>query len=169
MRKAELGLQFVFFLCALISIVTTIGIVVILFKETIMFFKDVSLWDFLTDSEWTPLFTNKHFGIQPLVAGTFVTSAIALLFAIPMGLLIAVYLSEYASDRTRRILKPILEILAGIPTVVYGYFALLFVTPWLQKFIPDLAGFNALSPGLVLGVMILPLISSLSEDAIYSV
>ena len=173
MRKKERLLQFVFFLCALVSVVTTIGIISVLFKETFMFFREVSLWDFLTDPEWTPLFTNKHFGIRPLLAGTFLTSVIALLFAIPMGLLIAVYLSEYASDRTRRILKPILEILAGIPTVVYGYFAVVAFSPLLRAAGDylgiEVASESALAAGVVMGIMITPFIMSLSEDVISAV
>ena len=121
--------------------------------------------EFLTGTEWTPLFANQHFGVLPLVAGTMLVSAIAMVVALPMGLLAAIYLSEYAPSGFRRVVKPILEILAGVPTVVYGYFALTFVTPLLQTFFPTLSGFNALSPGLVMGMMILPLVSSLSEDA----
>ncbi|GAB4481874.1 MAG: phosphate ABC transporter permease subunit PstC [Anaerolineae bacterium] len=155
--------------CGLLSVFTTIGIVVVLLVETLEFFQEVTLAQFLLDTQWTPVFVDKHFGIWPLVAGTFLTSAIALMVALPLGLLSAIYLSEYASPRLRAILKPILEILAGIPTVVYGYFALLFVTPLLQKIIPDLAGFNAISPGIVMGIMILPLVASLSEDALHAV
>ena len=155
--------------CASISIFITFGIIVTLGYEAFQFFKIVSIYNFLTDSQWTPLFSQKHFGILPLLSGTITTSAIAILFALPTGLIIAVYLSEYASKPTRRILKPVLEILAGIPTIVYGYFALFTLTPFLQKFIPGLSAFNALSPGLVMGLMILPLIASLSEDAIFAV
>jgi phosphate transport system permease protein len=158
-----------FFACGSLSILTTIGIVLVLAFESASFFKEVSLWRFLGETEWTPLFINKNFGIWPLVCGTFLTSAIALSVAIPFGLIIAVYLSEFASPRMRMILKPTLEILAGIPTIVFGYFALIFVTPLLQKFIPELQGFNALSPGLVMGLMILPMVASLSEDALYTV
>ena len=121
------------------------------------------------DTEWTPLFADKHFGIWPLVSGTLLTSAIAIAVALPAGLLAAIYLSELATERTRRILKPALEVLAGVPTIVYGYFALVFLTPILQKIIPDLSGFNALSAGLIMGVMIIPMISSLGEDALYAV
>lgn len=137
--------------------------------ETVAFFREVPLWSFLTDTQWTPLFADKHFGILPLLCGTFLTSAVAIAVAMPVGIVSAVYLSEYASERVRRLVKPSLEILAGVPTVVYGYFALLFVTPLLQRFLPGLAGFNALSPGIVMGIMIIPLISSLSEDAMYAV
>jgi phosphate transport system permease protein len=155
--------------CALVSILTTIGIVCVLFYESAQFFRQVSLFDFLTDTQWTPLFTEKHFGILPLLSGTFLTSVIAVGVALPLGLLIAVFLSEFAHEGVRAVLKPLLEMLAGIPTIVYGYFALFFVTPILQKVIPELGGFNALSPGLVMGIMILPMVASLSEDAIYAV
>lgn len=159
----------VLFLCAVISVVVTIGIVAVLLFETIGFFQQVSIGQFFLDSQWTPLFAQKHFGIWPLIAGTFLTSFFAMFIAIPTGLLIAIFLSEYSPDKLRRILKPSIEILAGIPTVVYGYFALTFVTPLLQKFIPNLAGFNSLSPGIVMGIMITPIVASLCEDAIYSV
>lgn len=157
------------FLCSLLSVFTTVAIIYILLSETIGFFRQVSIIEFLTGREWTPLFTNKHFGILPLVCGTLLTTLIAIAVAVPMGLISAVYLSEYASPKARNIVKPFMEILAAVPTVVYGYFALLFVTPLLKKFIPDLAGFNALSPGLVMGIMIIPLVSSLSEDAMHAV
>ena len=165
----EGGIGVLLFLCAALSIFTTIGIIGVLLFETIEFFKAVSIWDFLTDTQWTPLFVEKHFGILPLLAGTFLVSTIAIAVALPLGLLSAAYLSEYAPRSFRDMVKPLLEILAGIPTVVYGYFALLFVTPALKMFIPGLAGFNALSPGIVMGIMILPMISSLSEDAMYAV
>ncbi|MBN1945146.1 MAG: phosphate ABC transporter permease subunit PstC [Bradymonadales bacterium] len=155
--------------CASLSILTTAGILGVLAFETLEFFREVSPIAFLGDSQWTPLFSEKHFGIWPLLSGTVLTSAIAVVVALPFGLMAAIYLSEFAAERTRRIIKPMLELLAGIPTIVYGYFALVFVTPLLQKVIPDLAGFNALSPGIVMGIMIIPLISSLSEDAIYAV
>jgi phosphate transport system permease protein len=157
------------FACAAVSIVVTAGIVAVLLFETAGFFKEVTFAQFFLDTQWTPHFAQKHFGIWPLVAGTALTSFFAMITAVPMGLLVAVFLSEYAPERVRRILKPVIEILAGIPTVVYGYFALTFVTPLLQKFIPDLAGFNSLGPGLVMGIMITPIVASLSEDAIYSV
>ena len=158
------------FCCGMISIATTLGIVGVLVYETSGFFAEVSVSDFLFDTQWTPLFTdNRHFGIWPLISGTFLTSFIALMIAIPIGLLLAIFLCEFATPRTRRVLKPFLEILAGVPTVVYGYFALLTVTPFLQKFFPELSGFNALAPGLVMGVMILPIVASLSEDALYAV
>lgn len=161
----RLFLQF----CALVSVLTTLGIIAVLAYEALDFFKIVSIFDFLTDTEWTPLYIDKHFGILPLLAGTFLTSLIALVVALPFGLIVAVYLSEFASSRLRSIVKPILEVLAGVPTIVYGYFALVVVTPYLQKLLPDLEGFNALSPGLVMGIMILPLVASLSEDALHVV
>lgn len=157
------------FLSALLSVFITIGIVFVLMVETFEFFKVVSLKAFLTDTEWTPLFSEKHFGILPLFAGTFLTTLIAMCVSMPIGLISAIYLSEYASERIRATIKPFLEILAAVPTVVYGYFALLFVTPLLQKLIPGLSGFNALSPGIVMGIMIVPIISSLSEDAMHAV
>lgn len=162
-------IEAVLFLCAFFSVLITLGIVVVLFTESIGFFEAVPLFDFLTGTEWTPLFLNKKYGILPLLSGTLLTSIIAMAISLPMGLIIAIYLSEFASTRARAILKPLLELLAGIPSVVFGYFALLTVTPFLQTFIPSLSGFNALSPGLVMGFMILPMVASLSEDALYSV
>ena len=161
--------RLVLFACGAVTVLTTFGIVFVLLTESVLFFKEVSLLRFLTEREWTPLFTDKKFGIAPLVCGTLLTSLIALLVATPLGLVIAVYLSEYASPRTRHWIKPLLEFLAGVPTIVYGYFALLFVTPVLQRLIPTLESFNALSAGLVMGFMILPMIASLSEDALYAV
>lgn len=157
------------FFCSLLSVLTTAGIIFILTSESLSFFKEVSLWNFLTDTQWTPLFTQKHFGILPLLTGTLLTTVIAILVAVPIGLVTAVYLSEYASNRIRTLIKPSLEILAAIPTVVYGYFALTFLTPLLKNFIPGLSSFNALSAGLIMGVMIIPLVSSLSEDAMHAV
>lgn len=165
----ERGVQFILFLCASLSILTTAGIIAVLIFETAEFFRAVPLIRFLTDTQWTPLFQDKHFGILVLASATFLTSVIALAVSLPIGLLSAIYLSEYAPSHVRRVLKPLLEILAGIPTVVYGYFALLFVTPLLKRLIPSIAGFNALSAGLVMGIMIIPLVSSLSEDALFSV
>lgn len=157
------------FLCGVVSVVTTFGIVAILGYESFHFFRVVRIRDFLFDTQWTPLFSTQRFGIWPLVSGTVLTTVIAVVVALPFGLLAAIYLSEFANERSRRVIKPAIEILAGVPTIVYGYFALVFVTPLLQKFVPNLAGFNSLSPGIVMGVMIIPLISSLSEDALYSV
>jgi phosphate transport system permease protein len=169
MKRFEFVIEWALFLCALISIGTTAGIIVVLAVETFAFLREVPIADFLFGTEWTPLFATPRFGVLPLVAGTILVSAIAMAVALPMGLLSAIYLSEYAPRGVRRAIKPILEILAGVPTVVYGYFALLFVTPLLQQFIPGLAGFNALGPGIVMGIMILPLVSSLSEDAMQGV
>jgi phosphate transport system permease protein len=154
---------------ASVSLLTTFGIIAVLAVESVLFFKEVSLSQLLLDSQWTPLFLDKHFGIWPLVAGTFLTSAIALVISVPSGLIIAIYLSEFASERARRWFKPFLELLAGVPTIVYGYFALLFITPLLQKVFPSMGSFNALSAGLAMGIMIVPMVASLSEDAIYSV
>lgn len=168
-RPGEFFIQLALTLCGILSIFTTIGIVGVLLFETVSFFREVSFTEFFLDTQWTPLFINKHFGIWPLFCGTFLVSAIALLVAGPIGLIIAIFLSEFVSDGVRRTIKPALEVLAGIPTVVYGYFALLFVTPLLQKIIPSLSGFNALSPGIVMGIMIIPMISSLSEDALVAV
>lgn len=158
-----------FMACGILSIFTTFAILGILMYETVEFFREVSFLQFFGDTRWTPLFASKHFGIWPLFVGTLLVTVIAMIVALPIGLLCAVYLSEYAPTGVRKVVKPMLEILAGIPTVVYGYFALLFVTPLLQKIIPGMAGFNALSPGIVMGIMILPIISSLSEDAMYAV
>lgn len=168
-RRVERAIEVLLFLCALASVGTTAGIIAVLAIETFSFFGEVSIVEFLTGTEWTPLFANKQFGVLPLVLGTTVVSVIALVVAVPTGLLSAIYLSEYAPERVRRVVKPVLEILAGVPTVVYGYFALTFVTPLLQQWIPGLSGFNALSPGIVMGLMILPLVSSLSEDAMQAV
>jgi phosphate transport system permease protein len=153
----------------LITILTTVGIIWVLISESWGFFSEIPLSKFLFDTEWTPLFTNKHYGILPLLSGTFLTTIIAMLTALPMGLIIAVYLSEYANKEFRKVLKPALEILAAVPTVVYGFFALTVVTPFLQHFIPGVGSFNALSAGLVMGIMIIPVISSLSEDALSAV
>ena len=169
LRIKEMLIERLLFCCSLLSVLTTVGIIYILLSESIGFFQEVRFVDFLTDTQWTPMFTNKHFGILPLLCGTLVTTVIALSVAVPVGLVSAVYLSEYATVKARHVIKPLLEILAAVPTVVYGYFALLFVTPILKKFIPGLGGFNALSAGLVMGVMIIPLVSSLSEDAMHAV
>ena len=168
-RTIERVIERALFVCAALSVFTTIGIVVVLAIETAGFLREVPIGDFLFGTEWTPLFANKRFGVLPLVMGTILVSTIAMIVALPMGLLGAIYLSEYAPPGVRRVVKPVLEILAGVPTVVYGYFALMFVTPLLQRFVPGLSGFNALSPGIVMGIMILPLVSSLSEDAMRAV
>ena len=156
-------------LCSVVSILTTIGIVSVLIFEAGLFFSEVSIIEFVTSTKWTPLFSSKHFGIWPLLTGTLLTSFGAMLIALPLGLLSAIYLSEYAPDPARQILKPILEILAGIPTVIYGFFALLFVTPLLRSISDNVAIFNAISPAIVMGIMILPMVSSLSEDAMKAV
>jgi len=168
-RTLEWIIERLLFLCAALSVLTTAGIIAVLALETYEFLREVSIVEFLTGTEWTPLFSNQHFGVLPLVVGTMLVSTIAMVVALPMGLLAAVYLSEYAPNGVRRVIKPVLELLAGVPTVVYGYFALTFVTPLLQQVFPTLSGFNALSPGLVMGLMILPLVSSLSEDAMRAV
>jgi phosphate transport system permease protein len=169
LKRFEFVIEWGLFLCALLSVGTTIGIIVVLTVETVAFLREVPIVEFLTGTEWTPLFATPRFGVLPLVVGTTLVSLIAMLVALPMGLLSAIYLSEYAGAGVRRVVKPVLELLAGIPTVVYGYFALLFVTPLLQRMIPSLAGFNALGPGIVMGIMILPLVSSLAEDAMRGV
>lgn len=168
-RFREKGITFLLFLAAFSSIAITVGIVGVLAFESINFFKSVSVLDFLTDRQWTPLFSEPHYGILPLITGTLVTTTVALLVAIPVGTIAAIYLSEYAPFKFREVVKPILELLSAVPTVVYGYFALLFVTPLLQKIMPELPGFNMLSAGLVIGVMIIPYVSSLSEDAMRAV
>lgn len=156
-------------LSATLSVFVTIGIIVVLLFETIEFFKEVSIIEFLTDKQWTPLFENKHFGILPLLNATILTSLIAMIVSISFGLTIAVYISEYVKPEKRIILKPVMEILAVVPTVVYGYFALLFVTPILKKIFPDISTFNALSPGIVMGIMIIPIVATMSDDAMQAV
>jgi phosphate transport system permease protein len=168
-RVGEQIVRGLLFGCASVSIVTTFGIVAVLLRETILFFQQVSLVEFLTGTRWTPLFASKQFGVLPLVNGTFLVAAGAMVIALPLGLMAAIYLSEYASERVRKLLKPLLEVLAGIPTVVYGYFALLFVTPLLRAIFPQTQVFNAASASIVMGFMILPLVASLSEDAMSAV
>jgi len=168
-QLVELLIERALFLSAAGSILVTAGIILVLLFETAAFLGEVSIREFLFGTVWTPLFHDKHFGVLPLVAGTLLASGIAMAVALPAGLFTAIYLSEYAPAIVRRTVKPVLELLAGVPTVVYGYFALLFVTPKLQAIVPGLAGFNALGPGIVMGIMILPLVSSLSEDALRSV
>lgn len=168
-QLAEKGIQGFLLFCALITIFTTFGIIWVLMSESFQFFKTVSLGEFLTSTEWTPLFTQKNFGILPLLMGTLLTTVIAIAVALPVGLTIAIYLNEYAPKGLRKIIKPLLELLAAVPSVVYGFFALTVMTPFLQKLIPGLPGFNALSAGLVMGVMIIPFVSSLSEDALFAV
>jgi phosphate transport system permease protein len=170
----ERVIETILFLSALFSVFVTLGIVWVLLSESIVFFQHVSLWDFLTDTQWTPLFDDDHYGIMVLLSGTLVSSAVALAVAIPLGTTIAIYLSEFAPFTLREVAKPFLELLGGVPTVVYGYFALLYVTPALQYlaltlFGYNLPGFNLLSAGLVMGIMIIPYVSSVSEDAMRSV
>ena len=168
-KVRERAIEFVLLLCALSSVAITLGIVWVLVNESWQFFANVSMVDFLTDTQWTVLFENPHYGIMPLVTGTLVTSTVALMVALPLGTTIAIYLSEYANPKVREVLKPILELLSAVPTVVFGYFGLLFVTPLLQTLLPELPGFNMLSAGIVIGIMIVPYVSSLSEDAMKAV
>jgi phosphate transport system permease protein len=165
----EQAIELVLFFAAFVSVFTTAAIVYILVSESLVFFQTVPIIDFLTDTQWTPLFDDAHFGIMVLLSGTLTSSAVALLVAIPVGTVIAIWLSEFAGFRVREIAKPVLELLGGIPTIIYGYFALVFVTPLLQAMFPELPGFNLLSAGLVMGVMIIPYVSSLAEDAMRAV
>lgn len=167
-RKDRL-IELVLLSAACVSVFTTLGIVYVLLKETLVFFSHVSLWDFLTDGQWTPLFDDAHYGISVLLAGTLSSSVVALLIAVPLGTIIAIYMSEFANHKVREVLKPVLELLSGVPTIIYGFFALLFITPLIQKFYPDLPTFNILSAGIVMGIMIIPYVSSLSEDAMRAV
>jgi phosphate transport system permease protein len=162
-------IELVLFFAALVSVFTTVGIVYVLVKESVVLFQAVPISKFLTDTQWTPLFDDAHFGIMVLLSGTFTSSLVALSIAIPLGTVIAIYLSEFAPFKLREIAKPFLELLGGIPTIIYGYFALLFVTPLLQKIYPDLPGFNLLAAGIVMGIMIIPYVSSISEDAMRAV
>lgn len=162
-------IEFLLMLCALSAVFTTIAIVIILVYESYSFFEHVSVFDFLTDPQWTPLFEDAHYGIMPLVSGTLTISFVALAFAVPVGTIAAIYLSEFASHKTRETVKPILELLAGVPTIAFGYFALLLVTPLLQMIFPDLPTFNMLGPGIVIGIMVVPYIASVSEDAMRAV
>lgn len=168
-KRADRIVELLLLSAACVSVFTTLGIVYILLKESLVFFSSVPLWDFLTDSQWTPLFDDAHFGIAVLLAGTVSSSLVALLIAIPLGTIIAIYLSEFAGYKTREFLKPVLEMLSGVPTIIYGYFALLVVTPLLQKVYPGLPTFSILSAGMVMGIMIIPYVSSLSEDAMRAV
>jgi phosphate transport system permease protein len=169
-RLRERVIEFVLLLCGAASVAITIAIVAVLLYESALFFTHVSIFEFLFTTVWTPLFADPKYGILPLVSGTLLSSGVALLVAFPLGMVIAIYLSEFANERVRETLKPFLELLSGIPTVVYGYFALLFITPLLQATIlPNLPGFNVLSAGIVMGIMIIPYISSLSEDAMRAV
>jgi len=162
-------IELALFFAALVSVFTTVGIVYVLVKESVVFFSHVPLADFLGDTQWTPLFDDAHFGIVVLLSGTLTSSAVALAIAIPLGTIIAMYLSEFAPFSVREVAKPFLELLGGVPTIVYGYFALLFITPLLQWFYPELPGFNLLSAGIVMGIMIIPYVASISEDAMRAV
>ncbi len=168
-RVIDVTMRVVLFLAAAISVLVTGGIIYVLVSESVRFFSQVPIIDFLTGTEWTPLFSIQKFGILPLVSATLVTSAIAMLVAVPAGTILAIYLSEFARPQVREVIKPFLELIAGVPTVAFGYFALLFLTPLFQKLIPGLSGFNLLVPGIVMGIMILPYIVSLSEDAMRAV
>lgn len=170
-RRALIGhlMAGVFFLAGSLSVLITTGIVYVLLHDSILFFQQVSIIDFLTDTEWTPVFENPRYGIMTLVSGTLMTTFIGLLVAVPAGTILAIYLSEFAQPRLREAIKPILELLAGVPTVAFGYFALFFLTPLFQIFIPGLSGFNLLVPGIVIGFMILPYIVSVAEDAMRAV
>ena len=172
-KLRERFIEFALFLSALSSVLITLGIVGILVYESLGFFSHVSLWDFLTDTQWTPLFANPRYGILPLLSGTLTVTLVALLVAMPLGTISAIWLSEYSPHAVRELLKPVLELLSAVPTVVYGYFALLFVTPLLQQLFAavgyELPGFNMLSAGLVIGIMIIPYVSSVSEDAMHAV
>ena len=165
----ERVIEFLLFCAAAISVFTTFAIVYVLLSESWHFFEQVPLSDFLFDTQWTPLFDDAHYGIMVLLSGTLTSSVVALLIAIPLGTIIAIYLSEVAPFKVREIAKPFLELLGGVPTIVYGYFALTMLTPILQYFFPSLPGFNLLSAGLIMGIMIIPYISSLSEDAMRAV
>jgi len=165
----ERAIEYVLGACALISVLTTLGIAAVLVIESIPFFQSVPLTEFFGDTRWTPQFAEKHFGIWALLSGTLLVTVISAVVALPVGLASAIFISEYASRWVRKILKPGLELLAGVPTVVYGYFALTFVTPLLRTFIPGLGVYNALSGGIVVGIMVIPMVASLSEDALQAV
>lgn len=168
-KNRDRVIEFVLLLCGLVAVFTTLAIVFVLVYESSFFFDKVPIKDFLTDTMWTPLFADARYGIMPLVSGTLTVTFVALTVAIPLGTIIAIYLSEFATHRTRETVKPILELLGAVPTVVYGYFALMMVTPVLQKVIPGLPGFNMLSAGLVIGLMIVPYVATVSEDAMRAV
>jgi len=168
-RLTERGMELLLFFAALFSILITAAIVYVLVSESVPFFREVSVWEFLTDTQWTPLFADKHFGILPLLSGTFCTTAIALAVALPLGTVVSIWLSEFAPARLREVVKPILELLSAVPTVVFGYFAITLVSPLLKKLMPELPMFNMLAAGLVMGVMIVPYVSSLAEDAMRAI
>jgi phosphate transport system permease protein len=169
LSRGERLVEWLLAACGMVTVLTTFGILMVLAVESIAFFRSVGVLPLIFDTQWTPLFSEKHFGLWPLLSGTALTSLVAIAVALPLGLMSAIFMSELATPRWRLVLKPALEVLAGVPTIVYGYFALIVVTPILQLLIPDLAGFNALSPGIVMGIMITPMIASLTEDALYAV
>ncbi|WP_024831433.1 phosphate ABC transporter permease subunit PstC [Ruminiclostridium josui] len=169
MRASNVIARSILFLFAIVTILTTIGIIVSLLKDSIGFFSNVSITDFLFGRKWTPLFSNPSFGVLPLVMGTLIITLVSAVISIPIGLFTAIYLSEYANKRVRKVIKPILEVLAGIPSIVFGYFALTLITPLLKAFIPQTEIFNALSASIAVGIMTIPLVSSLSEDALRAV
>ncbi len=169
MRISNVIARNILFLFAIITILTTIGIIVSLLKDSIGFFSNVSITDFLFGRKWTPLFSEPSFGVLPLVMGTLIITLVSAVISIPIGLLTAIYLSEYANKRVRKIIKPILEVLAGIPSIVFGYFALTLITPLIKTFLPQTEIFNALSASIAVGIMTIPLVSSLSEDALRAV
>ncbi len=168
-KRTDRNIEMLLLVAACVSVFTTLAIVYILLRESFMFFSHVPIWTFLTDTQWTPLFDDAHFGILVLLSGTLSSSIVALLIAIPLGTIIAIYLSEFAEYRLREVLKPVLELLSGVPTIIYGFFALLVVTPIIQQIYPGLPTFNVLSAGIVMGIMIIPYVSSLSEDAMRAV
>lgn len=168
-KVKERAIELILFAMAMVAVATTVAIISILLYESWEFFRQVSLVEFFTGTEWTPMFENPKYGVLPLISGTLTVAFIALAVAVPVGVVVAIYLSEFAPHSVREVLKPFLELLAGVPTIIYGYFALLLVTPFLQQFMPDLQGFNMLGPGIVIGIMIIPYIASLSEDAMRSV
>lgn len=167
--KRERWIRAILFACASISVLTTLGIIATLLWESIGFFREVSIVEFFTGTQWTPLFVPQRFGVLPLITGTLMVTVLSALVALPIGVGSAIYLSEYAPKRVRKVVKPALEVLAGIPTVVYGYFALTFVTPIIRSILPETSVFNALSASIVLGIMLIPMVSSLSEDAMMAV
>ncbi len=169
MKLSNIIAKNILFLFAIITILTTVGIIISLLKDSVGFFSEISITEFLFGKEWTPLFSEPSFGVLPLICGTLLITFIAAVIAIPIGLFTAIYLSEYANKKVRNIVKPILEVLAGIPSIVFGYFALTTITPFLQLFIPQTEVFNALSAGIAVGIMTIPLVSSLSEDAMRAV
>ncbi len=169
MRISNVIARNILFLFAIITILTTIGIIASLLKDSIGFFSNVSITDFLFGKKWTPLFSEPSFGVLPLVMGTLIITLVSAVISIPIGLLTAIYLSEYANKRVRKIIKPILEVLAGIPSIVFGYFALTLITPLIKTFLPQTEIFNALSASIAVGIMTIPLVSSLSEDALRAV